>query len=475
MPNLIHLSPEIFLLCAACVVLLVDVFSNDFDRKLTYKLTQLSLLATAIIVISQFPTVQYYLYDRHFVLDPMAATIKVSVLLLTMLALLYARPYIMQRRILRGEYFILYLFAVLGMMVLVSGASMLTLYLGLELLSLSLYALVAMQRHSTLAAEAAVKYFVMGAIASGFILYGVSLVYGVTAKIHMTDIAEFIAINESNLTLRFALVFIVVGLAFKFGAVPFQMWVPDVYHGAPTSATAFIASAPKIAAFGFAIRIFAYGFQGLLADWQGLLIIVAVLSMVVGNLVALAQTNIKRLLAYSAIAHVGYFLLGLIAGNGQGYSASFFYIITYAIMSLGGFGCLIYLTKGTQEVEQINDLKGLGQRNPWAGLLISFLFLSMAGLPPFVGFWAKFEVIDAVLNAGFVWLALVAAFMSIIGLFYYLRVVKVIFFDAPDNDSRIRAERGLRLALGLSGTAVIVLGFFPSQLIEICQKAFQYL
>ena len=475
MHDFMPLLPEIFLLSAACIILLVDVFSNDFDRKITYQLSQLALLSTAIIVIAQFPDVQYYLYSRHFVLDPMAGMIKLSVLALTMLSLLYAKPYILKRKILRGEYYLLHLFAVLGMMVLVSGASLLTLYLGLELLSLSLYALVAMQRHSSLSAEAAVKYFVMGAIASGFILYGMSFIYGVTGKIHITDIAEFLVANEASLTLRFALVFIVVGVAFKFGAVPFQMWVPDVYHGAPVSATAFIASAPKIAIFGFAVRILAYGFEQVVVDWQGLLIILSVLSMLVGNIVALAQTNIKRLLAYSAIAHVGYFLLGIISANGEGYSASFFYIISYAIMSLGGFGCLIYLTKGEKDVEHINEFAGLGKRNPWAGLLVSFLFLSMAGLPPFIGFWAKLEVIKAVLEANLIWLAIVAAVMSIVGLFYYLRVVKVIFFDESDNDTRIRTNRGLRLALGISGMTVVALGLFPAKLIELCQNAFQYL
>ncbi|HEY9030433.1 MAG TPA: NADH-quinone oxidoreductase subunit N, partial [Kangiella sp.] len=330
-------------------------------------------------------------------------------------------------------------------------------------------------RHSSLSSEAAVKYFVMGAIASGFLLYGMSMVYGVTGKIHITDIAVYLEANDASLTLRFGLVFMVVAMAFKFGAVPFQMWVPDVYHGAPTSVTAFIASAPKIAAFALIIRILGYGFEQVLIDWQGMLIILATLSMVIGNLVALAQENIKRLLAYSAIAHVGYFMLGIIAGNGAGYSASFFYIISYAIMSLGGFGCLIYLAKGKQEVNLISDLKGLGQRSPWGGLLISFLFLSMAGLPPFVGFWAKLEVIRAVLESDLVWLAILAAVMSIVGLFYYLKVVKAIFFDKPENESKLKADRGLRLALGITGMSVVALGLFPAQLLEVCRQAFQYL
>lgn len=473
--DLMPMLPEIFLLAASCVILLIDVFSKDFDRQLTYRLAQVSLLITGIMVIGQFPDVQYHLYQRHFILDPMSGIVKVSVIALTMVAMMFARPYILQRSILRGEYFILHLFAVLGMMVLAGGGSLLTLYLGLELLSLSLYALVAMHRHSSLSSEAAVKYFVMGAIASGFLLYGMSMVYGITGKIHITDIALYLEANEASLTLRFGLVFMVVAMAFKFGAVPFQMWVPDVYHGAPTSVTAFIASAPKIAAFALIIRILGYGFEQVLLDWQGMLIILATLSMVIGNLVALAQDNIKRLLAYSAIAHVGYFLLGIIAGSGTGYSAAFFYIIAYAIMSLGGFGCLIYLAKGKQEVTMISELKGLGQRNPWGGLLISFLFLSMAGLPPFIGFWAKLEVIRAVLEADLVWLAIVAAAMSIVGLFYYLQVVKVIFFDQPEVETKVKAERGLRLALGITGIAVVALGLFPAQLLEVCRQAFQYL
>ncbi len=470
------IMPELFLLTAASIVLILDVFSTDLDRKLTYNLSQFILLVTGIMIVFQFPSSQDFLYHRHFIHDPLSATLKISMVVLTGIALMFARPYILQRRILRGEYYLLHLFALLGMMLLVSGSSLLSLYLGLELMSLCLYALVAMNRREKLSAEAAVKYFVMGAIASGFILYGISFVYGVTGKIHVADIAAFLNDNEASLTLRFALVFIVTGLAFKFGAVPFQMWVPDVYHGAPTSTTVFLASAPKVAAFGLAIRILVFGFAGALIDWQSLLIILAVLSMVVGNLVALAQTNIKRLLAYSAIAHIGYFLLGFIAGNTLGYTASLFYILTYAITSLGGFGCLIYMAKGQQEVSQIDDLKGLGQRNPWGGLLVSFLFLSMAGLPPFVGFWAKLEVIKAVLNVdGLIWLALVAAFMSIIGLFYYLKVVKVIFFDKAENDTRIRAERSLRLGLGITSISVIALGLFPSQLLEFCKQAFQYI
>ncbi|WP_223670153.1 NADH-quinone oxidoreductase subunit NuoN [Kangiella shandongensis] len=475
MYNLMHLLPEMFLLTAGCVILLIDVFSKDLDRNLTYRLTQLALLTTAIICVVQFPQLQYHLYGRHYVLDPMAGIIKISVIVLAMLALLFARPYILPRRILRGEYYLLHLFAVLGMMVLASGGSMLTLYLGLELLSLSLYALVAMQRHSYQAAEAAVKYFVMGAIASGFLLYGMSLIYGVTQQIHLTDIAAYLAQNDASLTLRFGLVFIVVAIAFKFGAVPFQMWVPDVYDGAPTSTTAFLSSAPKVAAFGLAIRIFGYGFIGIAVDWQGLLIILASLSMLLGNIVALAQSNIKRLLAYSAIAHIGYFLLGIISGTAAGFSASFFYILIYAIMSLGGFGCLIYLGQGSEDVKDIDQLKGLGRKNPWGGLLISFLFLSMAGLPPFVGFWAKLEVFLAVLNAGFIWLAVLGAVMSIIGLVYYLKVVKVIFFDEPETEQKIIAARGLRLGLGLTSLSVVALGVFPSKLLELCRQAFEYL
>lgn len=473
--NLIHILPEMFLLTAACIILLVDVFSKDLDRNLTYRLTQVALLTTAIISIVQFPDVQYHLYERHFILDPMAATIKISVLLLAMLALLFARPYILPRRILRGEYYLLHLFAVLGMMVMVSGGSLLTLYLGLELLSLSLYALVAMQRHVYESAEAAVKYFVMGAIASGFLLYGMSLVYGVTQHIHLTDIAAYIASNDASLTLRFGLVFIVVAIAFKFGAVPFQMWVPDVYDGAPTSTTAFLSSAPKVAAFGFAVRIFGYGFIGITADWQSLLIILACLSMLVGNIVALIQDNIKRLLAYSAIAHIGYFLLGMLTGTAEGFSASFFYILAYSIMSLGGFGCLIYLSRGMEDVKSLDQLKGLGRSNPWGGLLISFLFLSMAGLPPFIGFWAKLEVFLAVLDAGFVWLAVFAAIMSIIGLFYYLKVVKVIFFDEVEKEQKLVAARGLRLGLGITSLSVVILGLFPGKLLELCERAFEYL
>ncbi len=466
------LAAEIFLLVAICVILIQDAFSYDQEREWTYRLSQLALLISGILVATGMPANDQVLYGGHYRVDTLALLLKLGIIVVSMLALTFARPYILTRRILRGEYFLLVLFAVLGAMVMVAGNSLLTLYLGLELMSLSLYALVAMQRGNRQSAEAAVKYFVMGALASGFLLYGMSILYGVTGSLIIQQVAQIGLASEQQLLFQLGLVFLVSGLAFKVGAVPFQMWLPDVYQGAPSGVTAFISSAPKIAAYGLIIRLLSDALQPFAADWQQLLSLLAVLSIAVGNVVAIAQTSLKRMLAYSAIAHVGYFLLGIIAGDSQGFAASMFYILVYAFMSVGAFGAVIYLSFEGEEREQIEDFRGLASRNLWQATLIAFLMLSLAGLPPFAGFWAKFEVIRAVALADQIWLAIVAVIFSIVGLFYYLRLIKVMFFDEPEQAATVKAPRGLRFALGACGLGVFFLGIFPGMLLEYCLQAF---
>jgi NADH-quinone oxidoreductase subunit N len=354
----------------------------------------------------------------------------------------------------------------------VSAHSLLTIYLGLELLSLSLYAMVAFNRDSYPCSEAAMKYFVLGALASGMLLYGMSILYGMTGTLDIELIANTLAQQESNVALVFAVTFIVVGLAFKLGAVPFHMWVPDVYHGAPTPVTLYIGSAPKIAAFAMVMRLLVDSLGSLQADWQGMLVILAVLSLAIGNVVAIAQTNLKRMLAYSTISHVGFLLLGILSGTQQGYAASMFYIITYALMSAGAFGMIILLSRAGFEADEITDFKGLNQRNPWFALMMLILMFSMAGVPPTVGFYAKLSVLQAVIGIDMVWLAAVAVFFSVIGAFYYIRLVKVMYFDEAEDSQPLAPYFDLRFVLSANGLAVLILGLFPGSLMLMCQSVF---
>jgi NADH-quinone oxidoreductase subunit N len=463
------LSTEIFVLTMACVILIVDVFVDEQRRIVSYVLSLATLLVAALISWSMIDNETVTVLNGTFVSDPMAALLKTSIFLITFGVFMYSRSWLVARGIFRGEYYVLGLFAVLGMMVLVSAHNLLTIYLGLELLSLSLYALVAFDRDSAQASEAAMKYFVLGALASGMLLYGISMLYGATGSL---DIAEITATlsdgGEMGMIHIFALCFIVVGLAFKFGAVPFHMWVPDVYHGAPTPVTLFIGSAPKIAAFAMALRLLEQTLGGLSADWQDMLSILAVLSLAIGNVIAIAQTNIKRMLAYSTISHVGFLLLGLIAGTAEGYSAAMFYAITYALMAIGGFGMIILLSRAGFEGDQLDDFKGLNERSPWFALMMLILMFSMAGVPPTVGFYAKLSVLQAVIHVDMVWLALAAVFFSIIGAFYYIRVVKLMYFDEPATSEPLQASTDLQIVLSLNSLAVLGLGLFPGGLLALC-------
>jgi NADH-quinone oxidoreductase subunit N len=473
--QLIPVLPEISLLILACVVLVVDLFINQSQRIVSYGIAQVGLLIVAAITLLVSQPSTQILFDGSYIRDPMSDLLKLGILVVSFIAFLYAKDYLRERDLFKGEFYTLGLFAILGMMIMTSANSFLTIYLGLELLALCLYALVAFNRNSPQGAEAAMKYFVLGALASGMLLYGISMIYGAAGTLRFDELAQVVDKGDLNqLVMVFGIVFLVIGLAFKLGAVPFHMWVPDIYHGAPTAVTLFIGSAPKIAAFALAMRLLVDGLADLHGGWegwQGMLIILSVLSMAVGNLIAIAQTNIKRMLAYSTISHVGFIMLGILAGTKEGYTAAMFYTLVYALMSAGGFGVVIALSRKGFEAENLDDFKGLNQRNPWfAGMMLLIMF-SMAGVPPTVGFFAKLFVLDAVVSVDLTWLALVGVFFSIIGAFYYIRVVKLIYFDQPTDDTPLTMGVDSQVVLSLNGLAMLVLGFFPSGLFSLCQRA----
>jgi NADH-quinone oxidoreductase subunit N len=464
-------AAEIFLVSAICVILLIDVFLSDRRRWITYGLSLLTLAGCAWMTVRYGVDARVLAFDGMFVADPMGDLLKLFSYGTVAVTFMYSREYLQRRGLFRGEYFILGLVALLGIMVMVSAGNLLTVYLGVELLSLSLYAMVAFDRDSSIAAESAMKYFVLGAISSGMLLYGFSIVYGVAGTLQIDELAVAVReVGASHLGLILALVFIVAGISFKFGAVPFHMWVPDVYHGAPTPVTLFIGAAPKLSSFVLAIRVLAEGLDSMVASWQDMLIIISVLSMAIGNIVAIAQTNLKRMLAYSTISHVGFILLGILAGTNDGYRAALYYTFAYVIMSVGSFGMILLLARQGFEADQIDDFRGLNRKSPWFAAIMLMLMFSTAGVPPFIGFWAKLEVIAAVLNVGLAWLATLAVVFSVIGAFYYLRVVKVMYFDEPSDSVRIEAGATLRALLSANGLAVLVLGIAPSVLIELCAR-----
>ena len=466
--------PEIFVLVMACAILIIDLLAKN-NRFVAYALTQVTLLVAAWLTVSTFKPGVAYAFSQMFVDDPVADVLKMMIYIVVSVMLVYSREYIALRGLFRGEFFVMVLFAMLGMMVMISANHFLLLYLGLELLSLSLYAMVAMQRDSAPATEAAMKYFVLGALASGLLLYGMSMVYGATGSLALHEIAQALSTGVENKTmLAMGVVFIVAGLAFKLGAVPFHMWVPDVYHGAPTAVTLFIGTAPKIAAFAFIMRILVGGMQATAPDWQGMLAILAILSISIGNLTAIAQTNLKRMLAYSTISHMGFLLLGMAAANPLGYSASMFYVVVYALMGLGGFGMIMLLSRQGHEAENIEDFKGLNQRHPWYAFMMLLLMFSMAGIPPAVGFYAKLSVLQAALQAGFLWLVVAAVLFSVVGAFYYLRVVKVMYFDAPNDNAVIEAQPDVRMLISANGIGVLVLGILPGPLMALCAYAIRH-
>jgi NADH-quinone oxidoreductase subunit N len=471
--NLIPVAPEIFILALASTILVVDLYLEESRKGVNHALTLIGLLIAIGITAAVGGTGRQVVLDGTYVRDDMSDVLKVTIFIVAIFAFVYAKDFLRDRGMLSGEYYVLGLFSVLGMLIMVSANSFLTVYLGLELLALCLYALVAFDRDSRGGAEAAMKYFVLGAIGSGMLLYGISMIYGATGSLDFGTVARAVAEQGmENKVLVFGLAFLVVGIGFKFGAVPFHMWVPDVYEGAPLPVALLLGSAPKIAAFGVAMRLLVDGLGGLQVHWQGMLILLSVLSMTLGNLAAIAQSNIKRMLAYSTVSHVGFIFLGVLAGTPQAYASAMFYAIVYALMAAGAFGVLVLLSRRGFDPEQLDDLKGLNDRDSWHAAMMALLMFSMAGVPPTVGFMAKLLVLEAVVRVDLTWLAVVAVVFSIIGAFYYVRIVKLMYFDKPETDVPLAAGAGTRLAVSLNGLLMLALGLFPATLLSFCQTAF---
>jgi NADH-quinone oxidoreductase subunit N len=484
--NLVPVYAEIALLIGASAILLVDMFLSEGKRSVTYVLSLLTLLLCGVISYMDFSSgATTYTFHGMFVSDPMANLLKLFTYLTVGLTLIYSRQYAGDRGMLSGnlggEFYVLALFAMLGQMVMISGSNFLSIYLGVELMSLSLYALVALRRDNHKATEAAMKYFILGALASGFLLYGISMLYGATGSLDLRTVSAAVAAGTIKPTiLVFGIVFLVAGLAFKLGAVPFHMWVPDVYEGSPTAVTLLLGGAPKIATFAICIRILVEGLLPLAFDWQQMLLVLAVMSLAIGNITAIAQTNLKRMLAYSTIAQIGFVLLGLLAGVAgttdrtgidAAYSSAMYYTITYVLTTVGTFGVLMLLSRAGFEAETLNDFKGLSKRNGWFAVVMSILLFSLAGVPPMMGFAAKFSVLTAVMGTGQIWLTVFAVMFSLIGAFYYLRVIKTMWFDEPTDTAPIVAKGDMTFVLSLNGILIVALGLRPGPLLDACLAA----
>jgi len=470
-------APEFWVLAMACVIMIVDLFLREERRGIIHMLAMLTVIFAAIITLRGDYLVDgatsVTAFSESFIRDPMGDVLKVFSFVIMGLIYTYSKFYLRGFKMFRADFFTLSLFALLGVMLLISANSMLMIYLGLELISLSVYALVAFNRDSSRGTEAAMKYFVLGSMASGMLLYGMSMIYGATGSLVLPEIARAIQQNGTNdILLTFGLVFVVVGIAFKFGAVPFHMWIPDVYEGAPPAVILFVSSVPKLAAFAMAYRLLSSGLGELHVHWESMLAVLALLSIVLGNLAAIMQTNIKRMLAYSTISHMGFVFLGLLPGTAYGFGASMYYVIVYGIMSVASFGMVILLSSNGIEAENLDDFKGLNQRNPYFAAIMGLVMFSMAGVPPMVGFFAKLMVLKAVLDAGMMWLAVTAVVFAVIGAFYYLRIVKFMYFDDPENETSIVAPVDFGTALTLNGAMILGLGMFSSSLIAICMTSF---
>jgi NADH-quinone oxidoreductase subunit N len=464
--------PEIYLATAVCVLLLFDAFVGVQRRGMTATLTLLTLAGgAALTAIYGHVDGRTLLFGGLYVADELAYVLKLIGFLVVAVVLLYSRRYLDVRGLLRGEYFVLALTALLGVFVLISANDLITVYIGVELLALSSYALVAFDRDSGIAAESAMKYFVLGAIASGTLLYGMSMIYGITGTLSLDQLATTLRDGQAlGAGVILGLVFIVVAVAFKLGAVPFHMWLPDVYHGAPTVVTLFIGTAPKIAYFALTLRLLAQGLQGASDEWTQMLAILAVLTLILGNVVAIAQTNLKRMLAYSTIANVGFILLGFVAGTPAGYSAALFYTLVYVLVALGSFGVIVLASRKGFEADELEHYKGLHARDPLLAAIMMMLMFSTAGVPPFVGFWAKLRIIQELWATGYTWLVIIAATVSVIGAFYYLRIVKLMYFDSPGTLPQPERNTGVRFALALNAAAVLVLGLLPGPLLDLCAR-----
>ena len=458
------------LLGLICVVLVADLFVDDENRVKTFWLSMLALFITAVVLYATAPVSRVVLFDGSYVSDPLSQILKLGIVLCVAVSFFYARDYLRANDLHKGEFYLLGLFGLLGMMIMASANSLLTMYLGLETLALSLYALVAIDRNNVTSAEAAMKYFVLGAIASGCLLYGISWIYGVTGSLQFDQISAVIASDPSlnSLPLWFGLTFLIVGIAFKFGAVPFHMWLPDVYHGARTPVTVYLATAPKLAALALTLRILVDGLGSLHDTWSSMIMVVAVLSLLVGNVVAIAQTNIKRMLGYSTIGHVGFILLGVFVGTGDGYASALFYTLTYVVAAAGAFGIIILLSRRGYEAENLTDFNGLNTRSPWFALMMMFLMFSMAGVPPFVGFFGKLNVISAVLDSGYPGLAVLMVLASVVGAYYYLKVIWYMYFEPAEDQAVLQASTDTRVVLSLNALAVLALGIIPGWLMALC-------
>ncbi len=470
-------APEFWVLVMACVIMVVDLFLREERRGIIHMLAIVTVIFAAIITLRGGTVVNGMqaatAFNDSFIRDLMGDVLKVFSFVIMGLIFIYSKFYLRSFKMFRADFYTLSLFALLGVMLLISANSMLMIYLGLELISLSVYALVAFNRDSGRGTESAMKYFVLGSMASGMLLYGMSMIYGATGTLILPEIAEAIRTRgPDDILLIFGLVFVVVGIAFKFGVVPFHMWIPDVYEGAPPAVTLFISSVPKLAAFAMAYRFLSTGLGDLHIHWQGMLASLAVLSIILGNLAAIMQTNIKRMLAYSTISHMGFVMLGLLPGTAFGFGASMYYVIVYGVMSVASFSMVILLSSNGVEAEHLEDFKGLNRRNPYYAAIMGLVMFSMAGVPPMVGFFAKLMVLKAVLEAGMLWLAIAAVVFAVIGAFYYLRVIKYMYFDEPENETPVIAPVDFGAALTLNGAMILGLGVFSSSLIAICMTSF---
>lgn len=466
--DLLALLPELVVLGMAMFILLLDLFILPQNRSMIYGLSQFTLFAAAFFTFKTHTPAVGFAFSHMFIDDTLSDVIKLMMYLSTSLILVYTRKYLQDRNLYRGEFYAMVLFGLLGMMIMVSGHNLLTIYIGLELLSLCLYSLVAFDRDNPKASESAMKYFVLGALASGMLLYGMSMLYGMTGSLDVSDIANNIMQQNKSPVLIMGLVFVVAGIAFKFGAVPFQMWVPDVYQGSPTPMTLLIGSVPKLAAYAMTVRLLVQGLHPLALDWQDMLVLMAVLSIIIGNFSAIVQTNLKRMLAYSTISNVGFIMFGMMSANANGFASSFFYIAAYVLMSISGFGIILLLSRKGFEADEINDLKGLNQRHPWYAFLMLIVMFSMAGIPPTVGFYAKFTVLQAAWQTGFTWQVVLAVLMATIGAFYYLNIVRKMYFDEAVDHAPLTAPFDMRLVLSVQTLALLGLGLFPEILLSVC-------
>ena len=463
-------APEMTILGLICVVLVADLFVDDEHRVLTFWMSMAALGITLWSLLATAPDARIVIFSGSYVSDPLSQVLKIAATGFVAISFLYARDYLRANDIHKGEYYVLGMIGLLGMMIMISANSMLTMYLGMETLALSQYTLVAIDRNNVTSAESAMKYFVLGAIASGALLYGISWIYGVTGNLQFDRIAAAIASDPqlNSLPLWFGLAFVIVGIGFKFGAVPFHMWLPDVYHGARTPVTLYIASAPKLAALALTLRILVDALGGLHDVWADMIMVIAVLSLLVGNIVAIAQTNIKRMLGYSTIAHVGFILLAIFCGTDEGNAAALFYTLTYVVAAAGSFGIIILLSRRGYEAENLADFKGLNARSPWFALMMMFLMLSLTGIPPFIGFFGKLNVIGVVLDGNYVGLAVLMVVATVIGAYYYLRVIWYMYFEEAEDQAVLQASADTRLVLSLNGVAVLALGIMPGWLWVLC-------